>query len=398
MKQPAIPALVVGFSIHGLAVARALAANGVVVHALADEQSRRSPTSRTRFATLHFCRDLNGRPLANLLLEISEAVNPGGKLALFPTSDRIVKAIALEWDKLNGKYLLSWSRHKNRILELQRKDRIAETCERAGIRLPATRNILSPADCNSVAATLRFPLVVKPAQPLSSFKAIRVDDAGELRDCVTRFAADLPHVVQEWIDGPEPSLYSCTAYVDNDELLFAATTRKITAQPPGLGQGTVFETCNEPEVVEITRRFLGYANIAGPVAVEFKRDANGEFWLIEPNVGRSEYCVDILVQSGFNLPYIEYLCVSGRRSEVEVPAFGRNCVWYDTDKDPMCLFADGSRLLSVLRRRRQAVFPYFGHQDLWPFAASCWQQLAETIRAGSRRIARIARGLIAGTA
>ena len=40
------------------------------------------------------------------------------------------------------------------------------------------------------------------------------------------------------------------------------------------------------------------------MAVEFKRSADGRLWMIEPNVGRTEYCVDVCIGNGFDLPWL----------------------------------------------------------------------------------------------
>ena len=370
-------------------MARALARQGVTVHCLSDSQTPDLPTTRTRYATVHFRRGLNSGPLASFLSEIADEIGSTDKIVLFPTSDRIAKAVATAWDALDERYALSWSHCRNLVLELQRKDYLAMYCDRAGVRHPRSRSLSHPEDCQSVAESLQFPLVVKPAQPLSSFKAIRLDDLAGLRWCVSEYSYDLPFVVQEWIDGPEPSLYSCTTYLDHGSPLYLFISRKIAAQPPGLGQGTVFETHADRQTEEIAARFLRQLDLSGPVAVEFKRDAAGRFWVIEPNVGRTEYCVDLAVQSGFNLPYIEYLQVAGRSAEITLPARSRGCVWFDTDKDPACFLANIGVLRDQSGRIRRPVFPYFGHGDWRPLAGSIWNQVSRVPRGVAKRIWRM---------
>jgi D-aspartate ligase len=385
-SQHESPALVVGLSIHGLAVARALARQGVAVHCLSDVESPPQPTVHTRYAKVHFRRGLNTGPLPVFLNELADQIGARARPVLFPTSDRIAKSIANAWPQLSARYLLSWADCRDLVLRLQRKDSLPEYCERAGVTFPRSRVVTSAHDCETLLQGLQFPLVAKPAQPLSSFKAIRVATMAELQRCVADYGADLPFVVQEWIEGPEPSLYSCTSYLVRGEPLYLFTSRKIAASPPGVGQGTVFETVDAPEVGEISAKFVRTLDLTGPVAVEFKRDAAGRFWLIEPNVGRTEYCVDLAIQSGFNLPYMEYLQATGQSTAGAFPTHTRECAWFDTDKDPRCFLANLDRLRTETGSRRKAIFPFFGHDDWRPLQASMLQLLRTSLSAAGRRV------------
>jgi predicted ATP-grasp superfamily ATP-dependent carboligase len=376
-------------AIHGLAVARALARQGVDVHCLAEDES--APTAHTRYAKVHIRRGLNTDALPDVIAEVAQQIAAREKIVLFPTSDRVAKGIANAWDRLSDRFAVSWAHCRELILELQRKDSLAKYCEEAGVRHPQSRAVRTIAECEAAATALQFPLVVKPAQPLSSFKAIRITDVAQLRQLIERYPHDLPFVVQEWIEGPEPSLYSCTSYLDHGKPLYLFSSRKIAAHPPGLGQGTVFETVEDRETQTLAERFLKQLDLSGPVAVEFKRDASGAFWLIEPNVGRTEYCVDLAIQSGFNLPYLEYLHVTGRPLEAAIPQQTRSCAWFDTDKDPLCFLANLPTARDEGGRSRKLVFPFVGHDDWRPFAASVLQQSSRPFSAVGRRAVRVLR-------
>ena len=386
-SSDASPALVVGLSIHGLAVVRALARRGIEVHGLSEIESPPQPTVYTRFAKVHFRSGLNAGSLTDTLIDVANQIGSHHKIVLFPTSDRIVKAIAQSWEVLGERFLLSWSECRDLVLKLQRKDHLAAYCEHRGIVHPKSNIVHAIADCDDIAGHLRFPIAVKPAQPLSSFKALRIGTPLELQNCVRLFERDLPFVVQEWIDGPEPSLYSCTTYMKDGKPMLLFTSRKLAASPPGTGQGTVFETVDNEETREIAARFLAGSGLVGPVALEFKRDDDGKFWLIEPNVGRTEYCVDLAIQSGFDLPYLEYLHVTGKAAENQLPRSTRDCVWFDTDKDPRCFFSQFGAIRGNDGHRRHIVFPFLGHGDLRPLVASIAQLVRSWLRAVQRRIA-----------
>lgn len=283
------PAVVVGLAIHGLAIARSLARRGIEVHCLAEASAPRAPTEYTRYAKVHRRSGLNTPDLVAVLAELAEARGSDQPMVLFPTSDRMAKHIALGWPDLERHYALSWAPCRDLVLQLQRKDELAAHCERHGLRHPRSVTLQQPEDADSVAGEIRYPAVVKPVHPLSRFKALRVESFAELRGCVEKYGSEAPFVIQEWIDGDEPSLYSCTAYVDRGRVLGRFTSRKLDAAPRGLGQGTVFEPIESEEILALGNRFLETLKLSGPVAIEFKRDRAGEFWIIEANVGRTEY-------------------------------------------------------------------------------------------------------------
>ena len=382
------PALVVGLTVHGLAIARALSRRGIAVHCLSDVEASLQPTVYTRYAKVHFRRGLNTGPLRDYLLDVAAEIGASEKIVLFPTSDRIAKAIARSWADLRDHYQLSWASCRDLVVELQRKDMLAKYCDEANVEYPKSAVIARAEDIQAIAAKLRFPIVVKPAQPLSSFKAIKVSAVSELGGVVARYANELPFVCQEWIEGPEPSLYACTTYLDRGRALFMFTSRKLAASPPRVGQGTVFETVDNDEIRDIAARFLSRLDLSGPVAVEFKRDAAGRYWFIEPNVGRTEYCVDLAIQSGFDLPYLEYLHTVGGSVDAAIPTRTTGAVWFDTDKDPNCYLANRHALRGPDGRKRRAVFPYLGHQDWKPFLASFLQLAIIPLAGVGRRVSR----------
>lgn len=377
------PALVIGLAIHGLALVRALASRGVEVHAFAHKERRPGPTTYTRHARVHERDALNSPALVEHLVEFARHRRTGGRIVLFPTSDRMVEAIATGWGSLEPHYLLSWAHCRELVLRLQSKAGLAEFARRAGIDYPRSAVIETAGDCARIAADLRLPAIVKPARPLSSFKALIVEDTAGLQALVHRYSRDLPFVIQEYIAGDDGTLHACTAYLDRGRELCSFTSLKLASSPPGLGQGTVFVTEDNPATRDLARRFLAGLDLSGPVAVEFKRDPQGRYWLIEPNVGRTEYCVDLAIQSGLNLPWIEYCHVLGREVPAQVNGAVRPSAWFDTDKDPLCWLRLSRHQRARIPPGTSTVFPYAGHRDLKPLLVSSVQQLTGTLRSGA---------------
>ena len=99
--------------------------------------------------------------------------------------------------------------------------------------------------------------------------------------------------------------------------------------------------------------------------------AQGRYWMIEPNVGRTEYCVDLAIQSGINLPWIEYCHVTGRefwsRSSVHS---AQQRTWFDTDKDPLCYLRNRRRLYGPRGSHSASRFSLRGIGRLAPLGLS----------------------------
>lgn len=373
-------AVVLGFNIHGLAVARSLSRAGIEVHAIT--ASMDMPTVATRYATVHLSPHVNTDGIVAELKKFSREVLKGKKAVLFPTSDNMVTAIARHWPELESAYLLSWSHCREKILTLIEKKSLPDICQQQGVSHPESISVASPEDCKRACLSLPSPLIVKPSRPLSNFKTLMVSDLESFMKIVAKYPSDLPYVAQTHIDGGDDSLYFCTMYLIDGERVCTFTGRKLRAEPEGLGQGTVFAGEKNSELIEISDQFLKGLDLSGPVAIEYKRDASGKYWLIEPNIGRTEYCVDLAIQSGANLPLIEYNHATGKRVERSSPLSKRDRTWYDTDKDPRCYF----RFIRMTRQIRPfgklPVFPYFGHGDWRP-----------VLRASSRLIRRLVRRL-----
>ncbi len=145
------------------------------------------------------------------------------------------------------------------------------------------------------------------------------------------YSRSLPFVAQQWIEGTVETLRFGVAYLDRGRVLASFEGRKAYAGPDGLGQATTMEPWPDPAVREATIEFLRDRELSGPVAVEFKRGADGRLWMIEPNVGRTEYCVDVCIGNGFDLPWFEYCHVAG----LDLPPVGNQNrrIWFDCDRD-----------------------------------------------------------------
>jgi predicted ATP-grasp superfamily ATP-dependent carboligase len=195
-------------------------------------------------------------------------------------------------------------------------------------------------------------------------------------------------VAQENIVGTDSDLLFYSALWHSGKELGEFCGRKLSAIPPGMGQGTVMEGAEDAEVLRLGRQFAQSVEVDGPISIEFKRGEDGQLVMIEPNVGRSEYCVDLLVQSGFNLPHMEYILASGEKS-FSTENSPRRVTWYDTERDPLGYLKDCVRNKSMQPRGTQPVFPYVGHNDPMPVIAFMVSRLSSLVTGIYRRVLRL---------
>jgi D-aspartate ligase len=374
------PALVIGMCVHGLAVIRALSRAGVEVYAV--EQDASLPGTATSKVVRWFKAPIGAPSLVDTLIALANRNYWRGRPVLFVMNDKMVRVVADAWERLAPHYRLSWAGSRDEVVRLQSKDRIPEVCRNSGVRFPATTVVSGAEDCVTVEAAAPFPLIVKPAMPMGDFKAIIVQSRPELIALAHRYPKSLPFVVQQWIPGGPSTLKFCSLYLVQGRTVARFEGRKGYAGEDGLGQGTVMEPWPDDRVYLAAMQFLDGLKLSGPVSVEFKEDPSGHLWLIEPNVGRTEYCVDVCVANGFNLPLIEYQHAIGANVSAFVTSNSR--IWCDTDRDKLSWLRFAKSYPRTGRVYRPA-FPYLRLTDLGPFFRSCAQYFSGKVSGTAAR-------------
>jgi len=357
-------AIVVGLCAHGLAVARSLARQGLVVVAV--EPNRRNPGCRTRLARVVHRGPINGEGLARTLLELAAEERWVGRPVLFLTNDNMVRNVAENPGELRTAYRWSWQDESEEVLRLLNKQHLPAACSGRDVLFPATATLAGPGDLESVLSQVPMPAMVKPAWPLGKFKARVVHDRAALEQLIAGFPKSLPFVVQQWIEGEISTLRFGVVYLDRGRVLASFEGRKAWAGPDGLGQATTMEPWPDEAVRAAAVEFVRDRPLSGPVAVEFKQGPDGRLWMIEPNVGRTEYCVDVCIGNGFDLPWFEFCHVDGR----PLPSAKNvnRSIWFDCDRDRYSWVRYLSQRPGDTRAWRP-LFPYLGHGDPAPLMA-----------------------------
>ena len=380
------PAVVVGLCVHGLALARALRAGGVRVLAL--EADRSLPGTRTRMAEVQWTSDINGPGLIDGLINLRQRLAAEPIPVLYPSNDNMVRVLANDWERLQGLYRLSWSDCRKRVLSLLDKSALEAHCQRYDLPYPKTWML---PDLNALPAIsadgLEFPLIVKPARPLSGFKVRLIDHAQALEQLARERPQALPFLLQHWVPGDDRRILFAAFYLDRGCILASFGGRKLASKPPALGQTTVAESFPQAAMHALAERFFAPLELSGPVSLEAKLDADGQPWIIEPTLGRTDYWLDCCVANGVNLPLIEHQVQSGLA--VEQPTQTQGLIWFDTERSP------GSYLRLRVARDKTATdrwrprFAYWNRSDPVPSVFGLLRLVQRSLQRVIHRLAKL---------
>ena len=367
-------AVVIGLCSHGLAVARALASCGLPVLAL--EKDLQIPGVRTRAVQrVHHISDFSARALLAGLMELRAQLPSEAVVVLFPINDNHVRFIGEHLVELEPHFRVSWAASAQLVLQLLDKDALEPFTRARGLNYPPSTVFRAEAGRARSTRSLRFPVIIKPVRPLSSFKAMIARDAGHLDELLDAHQADLPILAQDYIAGDDRSLYFVALLLKDGKAVQSAVGRKLASFPPALGQTTVAETVHDDEATAIAHRFFADTGISGPVSLELKRDGAGRYWVIEPTVGRTDFWAALFVRAGFNLPWMEFQIATGKPVLPAREIAG--CIWYDTERAPMAYLGQVWATRSLRPHGKRQAFAYLDGRDWQPFLRACWVGLCK---------------------
>jgi len=374
--------VVVGLCGHGLALIRALRHGGMPIYAL--DTNKRQPGTRTRLAKVEYVPDINGPDLIESLLALRRRIDCPGVPVLFLTNDTMVRTIGNGWEKLDNQYRLSWSDSRATLLPLLEKSALEARCTVAGLDYPKTFLLQSMSDVAYAVSSVTFPIIVKPARPLSRFKTAQPVTQVQLEELVEKFQSDLPFLVQQFIPGDDTSIYFCALYLDRGKVLARFDGHKLRSRP--LGHTSIAESSVNTDVFQHTCRFFAGLDLSGPMSLEIKRDQAGRMWVIEPTVGRTDFWIDLCTTNGVNLPLTEYCHQTG--SAIPLGQQENSFIWFNEDRDPF------GRLWFMLQKGlrfngRSSNYLYLHRSDPSPAIAAMRQIATDLFTSFRRRVAKL---------
>ena len=190
-----------------------------------------------------------------------------------------------------------------------------------GFSIPDTHVLFNRSEAERIAYSIEYPCVLKPPSSKTTtwletthLKAFRIEAPEDLLGLYDRFcSAASPLIVQQWIPGDDSELYACISYFDrNARPLVAFVSRKLRQWPPGTGEISLGQECRNDLVAMESVRLLQSLKYHGLAYVEFKRDTRtGEYFIIEPNIGRPAVRSGLVEASGVELLYTMYCDLLG---------------------------------------------------------------------------------------
>ena len=315
-QADACPVMVVGGNVAGLGVVRSLSITGAPVMVL--------DTSFLNAAL--WSRHCEGRVIASLSGSqlIDELKAAGSRFTQRPllvlTQDATVETVSRWRDDLEPYYRFLLPPPD--IVDLfNDKGEFHDFAMREKFSVPESVVVRCIDDLVRIEA-LQLPVIVKPARKIDlqesgldrAARFDRVEDA--TAHCVALMKLKASAIVQEWVDGPDDQIFFCLFFCDRSgQPLRFFTGRKLSAYPAGVGSTATCIAAPEAhaELKALTVRLTSMTRYAGIGGLEFKRDARtGEFIIIEPTVGRTDWQEEIATLSGVNIPAAAWMHAMGQ--------------------------------------------------------------------------------------
>lgn len=326
------PIVVVGGNVGALGIARSLAVaktRVIIVYT-----TRLNAALWSRHCESVVIKDTSGESLIEGLERIGRSFARPALLIL--TEDRSVETVSKLRDRLTS-YFRILLPSDDAVDVLADKAKFQDFAEREGLPVPLSLVLNSANDIGSL-DTIDAPVIVKPARKTSLRSADlervrRFESIVEAKShCLALVSSNAGAIVQQWVEGPDDSIYFCLFYCDETGLpLQIFTGRKLSAYPPGVGSTVTCIAAPEAhaQLTEITTRLTSLIRFSGIGGLEFKRDErSGTFFIIEPTVGRTDWQEEIATLSGVNIPLAAYFHVTGR--PISTVSFGCQAVVWRT--------------------------------------------------------------------
>lgn len=314
-----------GATTGDLCAARALGLRGVPVRILSSDPD--APSLRSRYVSAScVIPGLFDDPdrLLDALLSIRKALN--APPVVIPTADPDLDALITIGGRLQD-VALSTVLEPALSKRLGDKSAFQGMAEAYGLPVPRTHSSFAgdpEATVRDIMAKLRFPVMIKPAQPLAwqaeavprpyrVSKAVEVTTPSDLLEHLGALGEARRHTLaQELVPGRDEDHFEVHAYIDrNGTVRGRYTGRKLRIEPPHAGSGCFVESVNTPELEEAALSMLATIGYRGIANMDFKRHGRtGAFELLEINPRLSQWSI-LATQSGVNIPYLAYLDARG---------------------------------------------------------------------------------------
>jgi predicted ATP-grasp superfamily ATP-dependent carboligase len=320
-----LPAVVYGIDTPiGLTIVRDLGRNGIEVHGIA-----RSPHGlglASRYLSSGMVRAPGEEGVIEQLIALGKRL---GSACLFAISEGDIAMLNRHRARL-GDYTILFA-DQARMDSVLNKDRTYEAAARVGIRTPRTEQAASMADVDALSRTLRFPVVLKWANPLLAGpalaasglkpeKTVYCNTPAELIVYMKRFEpVGLYPLIQEYCAG-----YGLGQFIlmRNRQVHYTFQHKRVHEWPPEGGFSSMCESLPREQHAELMAKsaaLLRELAWEGVAMVEYRHDpATGESALMEVN-GRFWGSLPLAYHSGANFATLCYRLFGLKEKVDQVP-------------------------------------------------------------------------------
>jgi D-aspartate ligase len=260
---------------------------------------------------------------------------------VFATDDLNISFLSKNKKKLENNFIIpvpGWE-----IVEkFYNKKSTYKVAQNLDIPIPISYFPSDESDLKEVNYLFDYPLIIKPAIMHNFYlktksKVFKAGSFEELKDFYNRASSLIDKsdiIIQEIIPGGPSNLYSFGSFFKNGKARGYIMGRRSRQIPMDFGKASTFvESCDIPEIMDLSTKLLKEVNYYGLSEVEFKFDQrNQEFKLLEVNP-RTWKWHSIAFSAGINLPYMLYCDLLDKEFSNSSDAIPDGLKWIDLYTD-----------------------------------------------------------------
>lgn len=390
------PVLVLKMHHGSLGIARSLGRLGVPVYGLC--HASQEPAGLSRYWRECYPWDIESAPepkSIEFLLALGKKL--GRRAILIPVSDRTAQFVADHTGTLEQCYIFP-DVSSELVRRLTSKKQMHAIANAIGIPTAKTYFPRSRAEVLQFTDRAVFPLMLKADDGVRLFartgsKMAIVRTPAELLEQYDRWEdADSPNLMlQEYIAGGDETLWMFNGYFnDASECLAGFTGIKIRQTPPSMGSTSLGLCLPNPEVDQLTRRFMKAIGYQGILDIGYRYDVRDHRYKVldvNPRIGSTfRLFVD---KNGLDVVRALYRDLTAQGVPKPVSADGRKWCVEDMDFETFRLTRRTGHLslgewLATLRGVDEGA--WFARDDLRPFLSIAQTHFRYFLRAGIRKL------------
>ncbi len=316
--QKTLPAVILGANFYtALGAIRTLGRRGVPVYAL-DYHFPTAYALSSRYVTRRIlCPDINRdeEGLADFLVQLGRDFTEPP--VLMATHDSYALLISRYAEEL-APYFLFPDNRKGLLESIIDKKGLAELAAEHNLRIPQTLFVDSHSDPQTIARSMSYPCIIKPALSHMFVKVFRqkclhaADSDALIAALEQAVKSGLAVMVQEIIPGFDDRMYCFDVYIDRaGRATHSLAAQKLRQFPINFGSSTLTRQCYDRRLIALGLDYMERLGYRGYGEIEFKKHPeNSEYYLIEINARLSTLNA-LFDRCGVEFTYIMYRDLTG---------------------------------------------------------------------------------------